>query len=106
MGQIKNIKLHIVTDIKKTKNKQQFEDERQVEEETHAKVETEEKKDARTIQVNCCCYGDGTTTQNQNKHGGSEVWTKQTWRSKHTEGASGIDFLLLLIDIMYFKGRT
>merc|ERR1711872_869119 len=74
MGQIKNIKLLIVTDIKKTKDKkQQFQDERQVVEETHAKVETEEKKDARTIQVNNCCYGDGTTTANHNKHGGTNM---------------------------------
>merc|ERR1711973_625378 len=64
MGQIKNIKLHIVTDIKRIKNSQK--DERQVEEEKSAKVEEEEKKDERKIKVNnISCHGDGTTTSKQ-----------------------------------------
>merc|ERR1712135_10122 len=63
MGQIKNIKLHIVTDIKpsdiprgEVKNQQTPQSalhyERQMEEETCEKVEEEKKKDERKIKVN------------------------------------------------------
>merc|ERR1712168_807277 len=49
MGQIKNIKLHIVTDIKTTYQILHYEG--QVEEETNAKTEEEAKKDARSFEV-------------------------------------------------------
>merc|ERR1712126_675660 len=67
-GQIKNIKLHIVTDIKKKSHKTRQKDERQVEEEKSAKVEEKKKKDERKIKVNnTSCHGDGTTTCNTMK---------------------------------------
>merc|ERR1711962_1051509 len=70
MGQIKNIKLHIVTDIKRIKPQK---DESQVEEEKSEKVEEEEKKDERKIEVGIIsCHGDGKTTNN--------VTNKVTWR--------------------------
>merc|ERR1712055_17905 len=65
MGQIKNIKLHIVTDIKRIKPQK---DESQVEEEKSAKVEEKEKKDEREIKVNNINHhGDGKTTNKSNK---------------------------------------
>merc|ERR1712055_196414 len=65
MGQIKNIKLHIVTDIKRIKPQK---DESQVEEEKSAKVEEKEKKDERKIKVgNSSCYGDGKNNKREMK---------------------------------------
>merc|ERR1711962_657119 len=62
-GQIKNIKLHIVTDIKSIKAQK---NESQVEEEESPKVEEEEKKDERKIEVKQHhCYEDRRTTYKQ-----------------------------------------
>merc|ERR1712189_92271 len=67
MGQIKNIKLHIVTDIKRIKSKK---DEGQVEEEKGAKAEKKKKKDERKIKVNNQLLWEG----NNNKQEMEESW--------------------------------
>merc|ERR1712180_576023 len=101
MGQIKNIKLHIVTDIKRIKPQK---DERQVEEEKSAKVEEKEKKDERKIEVNSSsCYGDGKTTNNESN--------KVTWRpycrainllGRHLADIDAENSLWIMIEIKKF----
>merc|ERR1711962_1960544 len=88
MGQIKNIKLQIVTDIKSII---QTHNESKVEEEESSTIEKKEKKDERKIQVNKLFTTDKQTNKKQTNKQTNVcthmliiellLWHKRTWCS-------------------------